>query len=61
MAQSSEMKSVYLNHFELVIIQGGTKVMAQSCVAIFLIISVPPCRPTLYFLENEAFHYSDRI
>ena len=62
MAQSSEMKYVYLNHFESEIIQGGTKLMVQSYVAICFIIFVPPCRPTLYFfLENEAFHYSDRI
>ena len=69
MAQSSEMKSVYLNHFELVIIQGGTKLMVQSYVAICFIIFVPPCRSILQlsvdqpciFLENEAFHYSDRI
>ena len=69
MAQSSEMKYVYLNHLELVIIQGGTKLMVQSYVAICFIIFAPPCRsiPKLtvaqpcIFLENEAFHYSDRI
>ena len=57
-----------MNFFDMKL-QGGTKLMVQSYVAICFIIFAPPCRsiPKLtvaqpcIFLENEAFHYSDRI